>query len=130
MSGGSVTIPNSERVSRVYAGKQYNSTLTPVRPEYGSPQGMTQGKRKRWNKLGIRLTGTLGGTVNGDDIEYLNDQTITDVGLGLYTGDKMMDTTDWDPDGFVTIIQNKPLPMTINSVFGDLSVGEIYGSDE
>ena len=130
VSGGSVTIPNSERVSRVYAGKQYNSTLTPVRPEYGSPQGMTQGKRKRWNKLGIRLTGTLGGTVNGDDIEYLNDQTITDVGLGLYTGDKMMDTTDWDPDGFVTIIQNKPLPMTINSVFGDLSVGEIYGSDE
>ena len=130
VSGGSVTIPNSERVSRVYAGKQYNSTLTPVRPEYGSPQGMTQGKRKRWNKLGIRLTGTLGGTVNGDDIEYLNDQTITDVGLGLYTGDKMMDTTDWDPDGFITIIQNKPLPMTINSVFGDLSVGEIYGSDE
>ena len=130
VSGGSVTIPNSERVSRVYAGKQYNSTLTPVRPEYGSPQGMTQGKRKRWNKLGIRLTGTLGGTVNGDDIEYLNDQVITDVGLGLYTGDKMMDTTDWDPDGFITIIQNKPLPMTINSVFGDLSVGEIYGSDE
>ena len=42
----------------------------------------------------------------------------------------MMDTTDWDPDGFVTIVQNKPLPMTVNAVFGDLSVGEIYGSDE
>ena len=130
VSGGSVTIPNSERVSRVYAGKHYNSTLKPVRPEYGSPQGMTQGKRKRWNKVGLRLSDTLGGTVNGDNIEYLNDQTITDVGLGLYTGDKMMDTTDWDPDGFVTIVQNKPLPMTVNAVFGDLSVGEIYGSDE
>ena len=130
VSGGSVTIPNSERVSRVYAGKHYNSTLKPVRPEYGSPQGMTQGKRKRWNKVGLRLSDTLGGTVNGDNIEYLNDQTITDVGLGLYTGDKMMDTTDWDPDGFVTIVQNKPLPMSVNAVFGDLSVGEIYGSDE
>jgi len=130
VSGGSVTIPNSERVSRVYAGKHYDSTLKPVRPEYGSPQGMTQGKRKRWNKIGLRLSGTLGGTVNGDNIEYLNDQTITDVGLGLYTGDKMMDTTDWNPDGFVTIVQNKPLPMTVNAVFGDLSVGEIYGSDE
>jgi hypothetical protein len=130
VSGGSVTIPNSERVSRVYAGKHYDSTLKPVRPEYGSPQGMTQGKRKRWNKIGLRLSDTLGGTVNGDNIEYLNDQTITDVGLGLYTGDKMMDTTDWNPDGFVTIVQNKPLPMTVNAVFGDLSVGEIYGSDE
>ena len=130
VSGGSVTIPNCERVSRVYAGKHYNSTLKPVRPEYGSPQGMTQGKRKRWNKVGLRLSDTLGGTVNGDNIEYLNDQTITDVGLGLYTGDKMMDTTDWDPDGFVTIVQNKPLPMSVNAVFGDLSVGEIYGSDE
>ena len=42
----------------------------------------------------------------------------------------MMDTTDWDPDGFIIIRQNKPLPMTVTSVFGDLEVGEIYGSDD
>ena len=130
VTAGSVTIPNGERVSRVYAGKSYTSTLKPVRPEFGSPQGMTQGKRKRWNKLGLRLSSTLGGTVNGDDIEYLEDQVITDRGLSLFTGDKMMDTTNWDPDGFVTIIQTEPLPMTVNAVFGDLSVGEVYGSDE
>ena len=130
VSAGSVTIPNGERVSRVYAGKSYTSTLKPVRPEFGSPQGMTQGKRKRWNKLGLRLSSALGGTVNGDDIEYLEDQVVTDRGLPLYTGDKMMDTTNWDPDGFVTIVQAEPLPMTVNAVFGDLSVGEVYGSDE
>lgn len=130
VTAGSVTIPNGERVSRVYAGLNYTSTLKPVRPEFGSPQGMTQGKRKRWNKLGLRLSGSLGGTVNGDNIEYLEDQVITDRGLSLYTGDKMMDTTDWDADGFVTIVQDQPLPFTVNSVFGDLSIGEIYGSDE
>jgi len=130
VSAGSVTIPNGELVSRVYAGINYTSTLKPVRPEFGSPQGMTQGKRKRWNKLGLRLTGTLGGTVNGDNIEYLEDQVVTDRGLSLYTGDKMMDTTDWDADGFVTIVQDQPLPFTINAVFGDLDIGEIYGSDE
>ena len=130
VTAGSVTIPNGESVSRVYAGKNYTSTLKPVRPEFGSPQGMTQGKRKRWNKVGLRLTNTLGGTVNGDNIEYLEDQVVTDRGLSLYTGDKMMDTTDWDADGFVTVVQNQPLPFTINAVFGDLDIGEIYGSDE
>ena len=42
----------------------------------------------------------------------------------------MMDTTDWDADGFVTVVQDQPLPFTVNAVFGDLDIGEIYGSDE
>ncbi len=130
VSSGAVTVPDSQKVFRAYAGLWYEGVLKPVRPEFGSPQGMTQGKRKRWNKLGLRIESTLGGTVNGDDIEYLIDGQTVDTGIDLYSGDKMMDTTDWDPDGFIIIRQNKPLPMTVTSVFGDLEVGEIYGSDD
>ena len=130
VSSGSVTIPNGEKVSRVYAGLSYTSTLKPVRPEFGSPQGMTQGKRKRWNKLGLRMTNTLGGTVNGDNIEYLDDRVTMDRGVSLFSGDKMIDTTDWDPDGFITVIQTQPLPMMIHAVYGDLDIGEVYGADE
>jgi hypothetical protein len=42
----------------------------------------------------------------------------------------MLDTTDYDPDGFIEIVQDQPLPMTVHAVFGELDVGEIYGDSE
>ena len=129
-SSGVITIPNSALVFDGDAGLVFTSTLTPVRPEFGSPQGMTQGKRKRWSQIGLRMEDTLGGTVNGDNIEYEEADLTMNQNVPLFTGDKILDTTDYDPDGFIKVVQDQPLPMTLHAIFGELDVGEIYGDSE
>ena len=129
-AGGSITIPNGELVYDGFAGLLFSSKLTPVRPEFGSPQGMTQAKRKRWSQIGLRLEDSLGGTVNGDVIEYEEADMTMNQNRPLFTGDKILDVTDYDPDGFIAVVQNDPYPMTIHAIFGELDVGEVYGESE
>lgn len=130
VSSGTITIPDGALVYDGFAGLNYESKLTPVKPEFGTKQGMTQGRRKRWSQIGLRLQDSMGGTVNGDDIEYGEGDAIMDQNIPLFSGDKMLDTTDYDPDGFIEIVQDQPLPMTVHAVFGELDVGEIYGDSE
>ena len=44
-----------------------------------------------------------------------------DEALGLYTGDKEIEFKDgYTTDGYITVVQDQPLPMTILAIFARL----------
>ncbi len=114
-STGTVTL--SATVTSGFVGLPFTSTLTPVRPEMQTGSGSIQAHAKRFAQLTARLVETLGGKVNGEA-----------TGLGtvgpLKTQDAAVNNLGWDDDGYVTIVQDQPYPMTVAALIGELELGE------
>ena len=110
--------------SEIEVGLHYESVLKTVRPEGGIPGNTGQGKKKRWNEVIVRFYETLGGKVNGDIIPYRSAGDPMDKPPPVFTGDKRVTNLGWDTDGYIEIIQDQPLPMSILMISGTLTVNE------
>lgn len=120
--GGQVTLPETLETGTQYeVGLPYISTLKTMRPAI--PEAMIEGIPRQWKTAALRLYKTLGGKINGDDMIYTAGSSL-DQGLRLFTGDKQIDVEGNDTDGYITITQDQPYPMTITSLFGELTLGE------
>jgi len=124
VSGGSVTV--SKAVSEAYVGLSYVTTVKPSRPEFGSPLGTTQGKKKRWNQVLVRLVSTLGIKINGDQLPFRKSSDEMGKSPDLFTGDKKVMNLGYDRDGYIEVKQEQPLDMHIVAIIGDLNVGELF----
>lgn len=118
--GGDITLQDdlvTEDVVEV--GLHYESTLTTMRPSV--PGQVLEGLPRSWDSLFARFKDTIGGTINGEAIDYsaspLDEK-------GLYTGDVKVTVGLVDIDGRVTITQPQPYPMTCLMVAGTLSLGD------
>lgn len=100
-------------------GIMYTSSCVSMRP---AKQGaVIDGVPRSWDSLFVRLYESLGGKVNGEQLEYPTDVM---VGNTLHTGDIKVNGKDWDTDGRISIVQDEPYPMTVLASFGTLSLGE------
>ena len=117
VTGGGVELP--ELCSVIHVGLPFVSTLTPVRPEAGSQDGTSQGKTKRVHGVVVRLHRSLGmkigeGPGRMDTVPFRHGSDPMDAPPPLFTGDHaMMFDGDYGPDGYVTIMQDLPLPCTV-----------------
>lgn len=103
----------------VHAGLGYSSVLEPMPLEGGSHRGVSQIKRKRVTRLGIRFRDTLGGRVgtstqNTELLSFRTSSTRMDGPPGLWSGDRMVRLPGgWEERGSLCVVQDQPLPMTV-----------------
>lgn len=116
---GQVVMDESVTNALVEVGLDYVSTATTMRPAIEGM--MIEGFPRSWDKLWLRLYQSIGGTANGETIQYPASNLDTKTS---YTGDIDVPTQGWDTDGRVTVKQEQPYPMTLLAIFGDLSVGD------
>jgi hypothetical protein len=138
VSGGQVTI--AEPASVIHAGLAYTGNITTVRPELSLRDGTSQGRTKRIISLVIRVDNSATFKAGRDNINYdeygfnTYDQVLyqeifqtSDMPLGrpaaLFTGDKVCPFDgDFNTDARLTIIQDKPLPLTVVSIMSEIEV--------
>ncbi len=110
---------------RVEVGLGFNSKLRTMRIEVGNAQsGTSQGVKKHWSKIWVRLVSSIGGFVQGRELNFRGADDITGVPVPPFTGDKFVTNSDTNADGQITVEQRQPLPQTISAIFGEMSVGQ------
>jgi hypothetical protein len=121
VSSGQITLDRS--ASKVQVGLGYDSILQTMRLEAGSVQGSAQGKTKRIRDLTVRLFRSVGLLVGEseeslDRISFRSSANPMDQAISLFTGDKDIEFRGgFDPDGFIVIKQNQPLPLTVIAIY-------------
>ena len=121
------TVPSSapfnitiDSASHVEVGLPYVSIGITVRPEAQLPNGTIQGRQKGWANLVARLHNTMGGYLNDTPMEY---HVVAGVKT-LFTGDYEVHNLGYDKGGRVCFEQWDPLPFTILSLSGKLTIGD------
>ena len=124
VSSGAITLDRS--AVKVHVGLSYTSTLRTMRVEGGAIDGSSQGKIKRIHDVTVRFFQTIGAKVGPsssslDLIPFRSSADEMDEALGLYTGDKEIEFKDgYTTDGYITVVQDQPLPMTVLAIFARL----------
>ena len=122
-ASGELTI--SPSASEVYVGLAYSPKLITNRPEVAiSGGGSSQGLKKRWNKVTVRVLDTTGITINGE--VYPSRDTEDEMGFAPDTHSEDLSITNlgWSTEAFITIEQPLSLPAHVVAVFGTLVVGD------
>lgn len=122
VTSGAITIslPSTTSTKTVEVGLGYTSTLKTLRVEAGGQTGTSQGRKKRYNEVMVRLLNTVGATINGDQLPFRTSSTPMGQNIPEFTGDKRVTNLGWDRDGQITVEQTQPLPMTILGITGTL----------
>ena len=110
-------------VTKAHVGLNYTSTLKTMRIESGSADGTAQGKTKRLQHATLRLYRSVGVKIgesdtNNDLIPFRSSAELMDESISLFTGDKQIEFDGgFDTDGFITVIQDQPLPLTLLGIY-------------
>ena len=115
-----VNIPSELSTKTINVGLGFVSTLKTLRVEAGGQAGTSQGRKKRYNEVMVRLLNTVGVTINGDQLPFRTSSTPMGTNIPQFTGDKRVTNLGWDRDGQITVEQTQPLPMTILGITGTL----------
>jgi hypothetical protein len=124
VESGSITLQLP--ATKVQVGLGYKSTLKTMRIEAGGEAGTAQGKTKRIQDITIRFLATLGAKAGPDEntldeIQFRRGSDPMDAPPPVFTGDKEIEWPNgYDTDGYVTIVQEQPLPMTIVAIMPEL----------
>lgn len=126
VTGGTISLQIAS--TKVQVGLGYTSTLQTNRVEGGAADGTSQGKMKRINKVVLRFYNTLGAkagpsTATLDEIPFRSGSDPMDKPPPLFTGDKLIEWPNgYDFDGYVTVQQYQPLPMTLVAIMPQTTV--------
>lgn len=120
VAGGAITLEWA--AATVHVGFGSVARLQPMQLEPAAGTSTAQGKIKRISKVKIRLARSLGGKV-GRDADNLEDILFRDPTMAmdspppLFSGDKTVTFPgDFDTAGGVLMIQDQPLPFTVNAL--------------
>jgi len=129
VSSGEITLSNY--YNKIYVGLWKDAVVRPMRIEITLPTGTTQTKVKRINQVRFRMFNTLGGKV-GYDLNHLSpilyDRQYLGVTPSHITGDKFISFAgNYSTEGWIYVVQDEPLPMTILSIMPDMGVYGLGG---
>jgi hypothetical protein len=121
VSSGSITLDRTTTAAKV--GLPYTSTLQTMRLDVGSQDGTSQGKTKRIFDVTLRFYETVGAKVGPDlnnleEIPFRSSAASMDVAVPLFTGDKKIEFRgNFETDGYLFVVQDQALPMTLLSLY-------------
>ena len=121
VSSGSITLDRTTTAAKIGLG--YTSTLQTMRLDVGSQDGTSQGKTKRIFDVTLRFYETVGAKVGPDtsnleEIPFRSSAASMDVAVPLFTGDKKIEFRgNFETDGYLFVIQDQALPMTLLSLY-------------
>jgi hypothetical protein len=125
VSGGEVTLPSP--ASTVHVGLPFTSKVKPMRIDADPQIGMVMGHVRRIGELVLRVRNTLAIKFNNGTKEYAHTfratSEATTAATALFSGDSKLDFHgDLDYDSPIEIIQDKPLPMTLQAIVAKYDV--------
>lgn len=111
-------------------GLSFDSVVEPVRIEAGSQIGTSQGAPKRIHEVTLRFFKTLCAKIGRDasnleKVIFRDGSTLMGKSPELFTGDKRIKFDgDYDREGLIYILQDKPLPFAVISVIAEGMTGD------
>ncbi len=122
VASGSITLKLATvttAATRACAGLPITSILQTMRPEAGDASGTAQGRKKRTNRAVFRFYKTKQYQFGTSPTGTLERITLS----SLYSGDDARDfVPGWDREGYITIVNDKPLPITVVAIIPEMSV--------
>ena len=128
VSNGSITLARAS--TKVKVGLPYTSILQTMRIDAGAQNGTSQAKTKRIYNITVRLYESIGVEVgpnlsNMEAIPFRSSAALMDTAIPVYTGDKEIEFRgNYESDGFIFVRQTQPLPLTILSLYPDLTTND------
>jgi len=128
VASGAISL--SRFVNKVKVGLAYTSLLQTMRIDAGSQNGTSQAKTKRIYNITVRLYESVGVEVgpdlnNMETIPFRSSATLMDKAIPVYTGDKEIEFRgNYESDGFIFVRQTQPLPLTVLSLYPDLTTND------
>ncbi len=127
VSGGAITLARAASI--VHAGLGYDSDLESLDLESGSAIGTSQTKKKRINKVAVRLLETLGCKAGRegqmDEVQFRAGGDPMDASPPLFTGDKFVEfPAGWDNAATVRVTQSQPLPCTVTAIVPSITTND------
>lgn len=127
VSAGAITLQRA--ASLVHVGLGYESALESLDLESGSAIGTAQTKKKRINKVAVRLLETLGCEVGRDGrmdtVQFRAGGDPMDASPPLFSGDKFVEfPTGWDNAATVRVSQRQPLPCTVTAIVPSITTND------
>ena len=120
---GAVTLDAAlDATASVEVGLHYNSTLRTMR--VAAPNAVTEGHKRSWVQVAVRVKNTIGGKVNGEPLKPV---TLHDESVRPYTGLVFSNPTGADYDGYLTVTQDQPYPMTVLGIAGTVNFTDKIG---
>ena len=120
VASGQITL--TEAASKVEVGLHYIPIIKTMRPAF--PEDNIEGLTRSWQTLFVRLLNSIGLEVNGEEALFNIGGQQMDSGPALFTGDKEVKIEGSDKDGYITLKQIQPYPLTVLAVFGDIEIGD------
>lgn len=114
-----------KNATELIAGLNYQSKIETLNLEAGSAIGSSQGTPKRFDRILLRFSRTIGGKI-GDtsseaDLQHIEFRPVTlaeNLPIPLFTGDKIVKFDgDIDEEVFIVFIHDIPLPMNLLGLF-------------
>ena len=128
VSSGSITLDRS--ATKAHIGLGYTSTLQTMRVEAPGNESTSQAKTKRINEVTLRLHETVGAEVGSslsdmERIPFRSSAAAMDTAVPLFTGDKQIEfRDDFNTDGWIYVRQNQPLPLTLISIYPQITIND------
>jgi len=128
VTSGAISL--SRFVNKVKVGLPYTSILQTMRIDAGAQNGTSQAKTKRIYNITVRLYESVGVEVgpdlnNMEAIPFRSSATLMDKAIPVYTGDKEIEFRgNYESDGFIFVRQTQPLPLTVLSLYPDLTTND------
>lgn len=122
VSEGKIAIdPSAEDIT---VGLTYTSYLKTMRLEVDTLEGTSQGRRKRWTKIQVRVYETLGVKILGEQIPFRSTEDLMGEPPPAHSGIIEKSQLGWDLDGQIEIQQEQPLPITVLSIMGIIDIND------
>lgn len=133
VEAGEITLPTAASV--VHVGLPYTGTLRQMRFNVPLADGTAQGAKKRIPKFIVRVneSGPFKAGRNADNLMPISSESvgITTGGLlgitlgeikDLFSGDiERVNNGAWDREGQLTVVQDKPLPLTLLAIIPEVA---------
>ena len=119
---GSVTLDGPAALN-IEVGLPFTSKILSLRPEVPIA-GTSQGIKKHWSRIWVRLFESIGVTINGELVEFRTPDDLMDEGIGVCSEDAVVSNLGRDSDARITIEQTQPLPFTVICFFGTIDIGD------
>jgi hypothetical protein len=128
VNGGAIQL--QEPVTHAHVGLGYTSIVKTMPLEGGSEYGTSQGKKKRLQRLVVRLLNSMDFKF-GDDLSRLDEESVRDTSHPmnqsppLFTGDRDLRVDiSYDLQSQYYVVQDKPYPLTIIALMPEVSTYE------
>lgn len=110
--------------SEVHVGVPFSGTVKTLRPEVQLQTGSTYNLTKSFNKIVITVFESLGGIINGETLLQIDPEQEMGTAQDPFTGDQPIIDLGWDVNGQVTVIQEVPFQLSIQSIGGSMAISE------